>query len=469
MKNIKKLIACISVIFTLLIISGCHDELDQQPYSELAPGNFLSTEEGMNSVLASSYSEFQMQGFGYTFRVHTNIFTCGTAWPLGGGWEGGVGVPLTDFTWDASSSAVYNIWVKGFTAIRDANEVLRNLEKYSFSDDFKNRIKAEAMAIRGAMFNTLYTYYGTYPIITEDSDLTEGQPLASDEAARNQIESDLTTAQNLLPVDMPWGHADKGGVMGVLCKYYLNTKQWQKAADMASDIIALNKYELLPDYADIYHYFNEGNKEFLWAIPKTTTSFAVGLHINALGLPPSMGIPTWGARVFFFDDFVNSFHPDDKRKDQILTTYTVSGNTVDGLGQDKSISLKYIRDVTAPGTNEGNDVTLVRYADILLARAEALNELNGPSQEAINLIDQVRARAGIPLLGDPSGFNQGSLRDLILEERKFEFYYEDKRREDLIRHGKFISQAVSRGKNATQYHIYFPVPQAEVDANDQID
>src|SRR5690606_39797988 len=103
--------------------------------------------------------------------------------------------------------------------------------------------------------------------------------------------------------------------------------------------------------------------------------------------------------------------------------------------------------------NNGNDIPVVRYADILLSRAEALNELSGPNQESIDLINQVRTRAGIDNLQLASFSTKEQLRDHILAERGWEFFTEGKRREDLIRMGKFISGALSRGKNAKPTHV----------------
>jgi hypothetical protein len=101
-----------------------------------------------------------------------------------------------------------------------------------------------------------------------------------------------------------------------------------------------------------------------------------------------------------------------------------------------------------------------------LTKAEALNELNGPTQEALDLINFVRSRAGIANLALAAVSTKQILRDRILEERGKEFYTEAKRREDLLRHGKFVSFALARGiAGAANKHNLFPIPQAEMDAN----
>ena len=117
----------------------------------------------------------------------------------------------------------------------------------------------------------------------------------------------------------------------------------------------------------------------------------------------------------------------------------------------------------------GNDFPVVRYADILLSHAEALNELNGPTQEAVDLINQVRAKAGVPLLVLSDFAAKETLRDHILKERGWEFFSEELRRQDLVRHGKFIEYGKSRGKVAFDYQVLYPIPQSEIDRNSNLE
>jgi hypothetical protein len=144
-----------------------------------------------------------------------------------------------------------------------------------------------------------------------------------------------------------------------------------------------------------------------------------------------------------------------------------SNVTVNLLPNDNARCFKYW-DNNQVGNNSGNDVPIIRYADILLTRAEALNELNGPTTECFSLINQVRTRAGIPNLTLTDAGTKDIFRDAILRERGWEFVGEGKRREDLIRQGKFLTLATSRGvpaANINDNKLVFPIPQTEIDAN----
>ena len=124
-------------------------------------------------------------------------------------------------------------------------------------------------------------------------------------------------------------------------------------------------------------------------------------------------------------------------------------------------------DPNGSGDGQGNDIPDIRYSDILLSRAEALNELNGPVQESIDLINQVRSRAGASEIS-LADFSKQSLKSFILDERKREFFWEGKGREDQLRQDVFISKAVERGKLAQTFHVLFPIPQINLDANPKL-
>lgn len=466
-----------SHIYKLILIPfiigliACEKRLDEEVFSELAPTTLFTTEKGLISVLNASYAYAHRPGFQDSWAAyHLASMTTGEVWGQGGSieslWQSEI-----DFTWDSNHAHIQSQWIIYFNSIRDANIVLDNLDNEAFSSEFKQLIEAEAHFLRGWDYSELYNLFGPVPLYTSSTD----DPLltrSTEEEVKAFIEQELLAAVNTLPVQAPaYGRASKGAAMAVLCKYYLNTKQWQNAADIAQDIRDLGIYGLQPDYGQVFSIANEGNNEILWALPKDATSPTASQAIDALVFPPDYPRPytnniVFAARTYLFDDFVNSFDANDVRKNYIITEYesTNTGEIVPGLGDDRSFPYKIEFDPGAVGAAAGNDIPAIRYSDILLSHAEALNEISGPTQKAIDLINEVRLRAGIPLL-TLDGFTKDSLREAILQERAWELFFEGKRREDMIRHGIFISDAVSRGKNAKDFHVLFPIPQVELDAN----
>ncbi|MEZ4961234.1 MAG: RagB/SusD family nutrient uptake outer membrane protein [Saprospiraceae bacterium] len=461
----------ISIIMLLALVgfSSCEGPLDEEIYSQLAPSTLFTTEDGISSVLNSAYSyAHRDDGAAASWSsYYLGGNPAGEIWGAGGSIEV-LWVQLQDFTWDANHSQMLAAWTTFFNAIRDANIVLDNLGNPDFSAEFVSRATAEAHFIRGWSYSELYKLFGPLPVYTSSTD-DPLQARASDADTRALIEAELTTSMAGLPDDAAFGRATKGVAMSVLAMYYMNTKQWQKAADLTKDVIGLGKYALQANYSDVFALNNEGNSEMIWALTKAPLGSAANA-VQALTFPPNFPRPypnngVFAARTYLFDSFVNSFEATDTRKNMIITEWTTAtGDPVEGLGKNQSFPNKYEFDPNSAGFAAGNDIPMIRYSDILLSRAEALNEISGPSDEAVNLVNDVKNRAQATPLS-LAGLDKASLRDAILQERKWEFFHEGKTREFELRHDKFISNAVARGKNAKPHHVLFPIPQVELDAN----
>ena len=147
--------------------------------------------------------------------------------------------------------------------------------------------------------------------------------------------------------------------------------------------------------------------------------------------------------------------------------FTVDSPIVGATENNGPRILKWEVDPNRSGGDSGNDYAFFRYSHILLAKAEALNELNGPNQESIDLINQVRARdfdPDKPIALADFGSTQ-ELRDRILDERGFELLWEGYRRQDLIRTGHFLEAWTLKQADDGPYRKLFPIPQTQLDAN----
>ena len=168
-------------------------------------------------------------------------------------------------------------------------------------------------------------------------------------------------------------------------------------------------------------------------------------------------------------EFLELFEPEDERRDAFLFEYTnVDGETVQ-LGEDDVRSFKYPEYPNQGTSRSPDDFPFLRYADILLTRAEALNELNGPNAESVELLNMVRAVAGVSTFTVGDFGSADAFRDVLLDERGREFHTEALRRQDLIRHGVFIEMARDRGKPAEDYQVRYPIPQTEIERNPSLE
>ncbi|MBD1433268.1 RagB/SusD family nutrient uptake outer membrane protein [Sphingobacterium sp. DN00404] len=486
MKNTYKYICLVAM---LIGFTSCEKLLEVTPNSEFSPGNILTTEEGIKSLLFSAYAHQQTQT-GSKLTINTSEVCTDMAFNSGGA-ENATLLPIINFTWNSDLITFReDVWAPNYRSIRDANDVVENIDDVNTSDEKKKLYKAEARVLRAYAYTVLYSWFGRVPLRISNSqpgDLAR----ATDEEMRTFIETEITESIADLPdpgQEEAYGRINKGNASGILAKFYLNTKQWQKAADAALAVINFNYYTTTQyEFKDLFKIENElNNREMLFVLPCINETGGFGNWYMAGALPSGFKstpqIPEFvyvGSMANFATQyrlrtaFVNSMAPNDKRRSLICTSYINNNNvTVNILNDDNARSFKYW-DNTTVGNNGGSDVPLLRYADILLTRAEALNELSTtPPTECFTLINQVRTRAGLEGLTIANTPSKEDFRDAIFRERGWEFISEGKRREDLIRQGTFLSSAIARGVSpdlATPDKLLFPIPQIEVEANKLLD
>ncbi|WEK37446.1 MAG: RagB/SusD family nutrient uptake outer membrane protein [Candidatus Pseudobacter hemicellulosilyticus] len=476
----KHIILSLSIV-TLLTHTACEKMLDVVPLAEFAPENVLTTEAGIKAVLYSGYAGMQNPTPSRNI-INASEVTTDIGFNTGGA-ENLTMAQLINFTFDASLG-LFNadVWSPNYRTVRDVNTILESIEAANISDDLKKRYTAECKFLRGYAYEMLYKWFGPVPLrisTQQPSDLAR----ATDAEMRNQIEADLIAAIADLPdpgKEEAFGRANKGAAWALLAKYYLNTRQWEKANDACKAVMDYNYYSLFAEYQHMFEVANERSKEMILVQPARNEE-GFGNWYSAGALPanfkstPQIPAFTWVTGMANFATqyrirtaFINTFDlARDKRAILLVRTYVnISGATVDlTTTADNVRSLKYWDNATL-GNHSGNDIPVIRYADILLSKAEAMNEISGPTQDALDLINQVRERANLDDLTLADATSKDLLRDLILRERGWEFYSEGKRREDLLRQGKFISGAKARGIAAVaDKHVVYPIPQAEIDAN----
>ena len=463
-------------------IQGCKKFLDEEVYSQLAPENFLTTQEGLESVLFASYaSTANMLTNNSIYTIGLNEFTTDIMMQSGDTPEATI-LQYTNFQFHPTLDFLSMNFDVPYQGIRNANIVLESTDKAQVSDAQKKLYKAEARFLRAVNYFKLYSMFGALPLRTSTTqDLA--MPRATDAEMKTFIENELLAVIPDLPEtgkEVAYGRAHNNAARGFLMKLYMNTKQWQKAADMAQTLISTNKFKLYDQYVNMFKVENERNSEYIWVRPAKASVdrrnanawMAVTFPAN-FAKEPKSGLTfttTWSNfpnEMRILDAFYNSFEAGDVRQDLIISSYLDNtGKTISLLGNNDTRSFKYWPDPAGTGASHGNDIPEIRYADVLLSRAEALNEISGPSQAALDLLNEVRRRAkvGNKTLAELS--TKDAFRDHLFKERAWEFYQEGQRRPDMIRMDKFVSSALARGKkDAKPFHVLFPIPQVSLTAN----
>ena len=246
MKKIFVIVCIASMFFTL---PACEKILDVTPPSEFSSANVLTTEAGIKAVLFSSYANLQ-NPTPSRWLINNSEVTTDMAFNNGGG-ENLTLVQLINFTWDASLGTFRDdVWSPCYRGIRDANIVIDNVNKIDMPESTKKLFMAEAKFLRAYAYELLYKWFGPVPLRLSSETPSE-LARATDDEMKAAIESDLLAAVPDLPApgtEAAFARATKGAALGILAKYYLNTKQWQKAADASQQIIGLNYYQLYPAY-----------------------------------------------------------------------------------------------------------------------------------------------------------------------------------------------------------------------------
>ena len=475
--------------FSLLFVSpGCQDFLEEETFSQYDPAEFLQDESGVDALLTGAYSAMAVTN--YFMRDNYYIlgeFPTDMTWETGGGLNRLV-VPIIQFNWDPTTGFFNGQYGTFYTAIARANNVLAVVGSLPELDqETLDKIEGEVRFVRAFSYYMLHNLFGPTPIIEipaeasldEIERIGKETPRATEEEYRAYVENDLMTAIEKLPAEGVSSRGNQGNALGLLTKFYLNNKEWQKAADAAQQVLELN-YSLYEDYTDLFAVSGENNNEFIFRFECLLGSSQFNVYMPH-AFPPNYPIQTnwinFGAMFRTYTAFYETFEEQDLRRSLFVTEYTQIGDTeptllnrdAEGNPLDDARSFKFVPDPNAIGQENGNDIPYLRLADIILARAEALNEISGPTQESIDLINQVRARAQVApiVLGDYPTVE--SLRDFILAERGREFYSEGLRREDLIRHGKFIQQARDRGIAAQDHQVLYPLPQDQIDNNPNLE
>lgn len=471
----------------MLAMVGCSkDYLDKQPLDTINTENYPNNAEELVTVVNGAYQPLQWPKL-YNLRMwSTDIMAGNSIVGAGGGSDGIETQDMANFVTSTDNAGVLDLWRGPWPGILMSNIVLKTAPELDIDEAIKNRSMGEAYFLRAHYYFILARFFGDVPLITKpqssDGDLLPSRDPVEEVYA--QIISDLEAAAELLPAKSSYSGADlgrvpKGAAYGMLAKVHLTLGHYQEAVNYAAKVEELG-YALNENYADNFNYHNENSKESIFEVQYASDG---GFNFWSNENQASWASPFMGPRGSNFvagafgwnqptQEFVSQYEDGDKRKD--VTILYEGGPKFDGKDYTSSYSLtsyntrKFLVPLSEVSSYDNSPLNfpVLRYADVLLMRAEALNEL-GQTAEAETYLNMVRNRAGLDDI--QSGLSQEDFRKAVLHERRIELAFEGQRWFDLIRvnNGQYGLEFLhSIGKNnASQKHLLFPIPQIELDRN----
>jgi tetratricopeptide (TPR) repeat protein len=363
-------------------------------------------------------------------------------------------------------------WNDYYRTIFRTNQALNRIPAINMDGALKARLLAETRFIRALMYFDLDSFFGNIPLIITESTAETRSPQATPAQVEAQVIADLQAAIPDLPLS--YGSADKGRVtkgaaQALLAKMYMQQRKYTEASALFATIISSGQYSLVSNYLDNFTESNENNSESLFEVQYSGAVLDVGQgqdnsrSSEGYDRPNFFGPPVYSYAdvqprqwlTAAYTDSTTAFasgsstkHMIDPRRDvsiiSALNPDRFYGKTFSELGYNPSQQYwrKYLNDrtrTTPENFTSGINFRVIRYADVLLLQAEALNEL-GRTADAVALVKQVRDRVGLATAA-ASTFTQSSLRLYMRDERGRELAGEGQRWFDINRWGLLDNQA----------------------------
>lgn len=510
----KKIIYCIVLSISL---SACKKELDLQNPNAKTIDLYWKTEAdaiaGTNAIYNSLIQDgTYMRMFPALTDSRGDDFTGDSPW--------GDLVQVGNFTIPSNSGPVQWLWATHYQIVWRANQVIFKVPEITMNADLKKRLIGQAHFLRGLAYFNLAVTYKIVPLIKElPEDKTKYfPPTATEDEIWNQIFADFQAAKDALPVSYiglsgvdagQLGRATKGAATGMLGKAYLYREKWADAATQFNELVngtLKGTYKLVSDYRDNFKEINENNSESLFEVQFGQPDQVGGSVMNYGGEPnanwkqvSSTG-RTYAMDGYGYSDFLptrwiyNEFKlektKDGKSDPRLLATIASletadNSTTVYGKPWPFAATAIYPRKYTHDGLNwPGNDdqensginYRVLRYADVLLMYAEALNESNNTTA-AYDYIQQVRERVNLPDLKiTKPGMNKDQMRDQIVHERALELSVESIRINDIIRwkwlyNSTKLAELKAHDNDFNSWSAgkeYLPIPLSELNVNPNI-
>lgn len=480
----------IYLIGSLALLSqvGCSDYLDEMPISAETNDNAYMEATQIEAALSGTYESFQSSDYYVWDNVLLQDVRSDNYYA--GGDNAEEINPIDDLNIAPTNPRINKAWSNIYNAILKANTVLEKAPLVAdprLTEERRKQIIGEAKFLRAYHYYNLVTMWGGVPIVlvpTQSASPSETQyPRASVEAVYDQILRDLNDAIASLPdtygddASINKARATAGAAHALAAKAYMQMPA-QNPTLALEHIAAVEaskaKYKLI-NYAELFdgnHYNNDESIIEVQFIGGKEGNWAPQMH-----LPPSISGDSWRKFVTPSHDLINAF---DAEGDVVRKNATVMFEKVSWVDEfwfnasNSAIPFAY-KWKNASGWASSDRQYILRYGDIVLLKAEALNEtgdINGAAAE----VNKIRLRAQLPVLTPEQMSSKAVLKNTILKERRLELAQEAQRWTDLVRFGVAVSTMQNlveidlRSGSPVVYpmtaaKILLPIPQTEIDRN----
>jgi hypothetical protein len=476
-----------------LVVGGCSD-LEVTNPSQRTTDTFWRNEADAMTGLNAVYNGLQANGvFGrwiwLTLDARSDIGTSRSPWTDLQNWTKTVLV-TSDF---GPNAEMYNHHYQG---IFRANQVIANVPEIEMDAALRARIVAEAKFLRAVYYNNLAILFGNVPIVLEPSEAGQFPETRQRAEVFAQAITDATEAAAVLPESYDggdMGRATKGAANALIGRAQIQQQKWAEAAAAFGEVVSSGEYALAPTYAENFRVEGDNNSEAVFEVqfggPSVLAQGTRGQNISKLVGPPGAGFTDVQPTEWYFQRFFaerGAGNPDPRLDATIfynkpggMDVYTIpfaeryptgfKDTPIDKTYFWKKHGEYYIGRVDQDWDSAIN-LKVIRYADVLLYYAEALNEA-GQGAMALTHLNAVRSRVGLP--GVPGGLSQDAMRRAIEHEMLMELGWENHRFQYLARHDMLKKDLLLPHDNDFIFWVegkseLLPIPQTEVDLNPNV-
>jgi starch-binding outer membrane protein, SusD/RagB family len=512
----------------LLAATACHD-LTEVPYTQVTDQNFNPTAKDIGSLIAPAYTPLRSLWMGWYGNIDTQEESSDellTPVRPNGWYDGGTYIRMHQHRWDSHQGQPSSLWGNSFAGINAANRVIYQIESGMIPMDDSAKVKtvAELKSVRAYNYSLLLDNFGNVPIVT-DFTSTDLPTQSTRAQVYDFVVKELTDAiPHLSEVTgtPTYGRMTKWAALGILARVQLNaevytgTPHFDQVLALTQQIIDGNKYKLEASYRAPFARTNDKSVENIWAVPYDAinakeSSFHMKTLKPELRFVFNMQAQPWGGSASN-PQFIDTYDPADKR----LSDTWLMGPQFDNAGHGYNF-VKFVPSITQTDFNNGFpvwkyeiyagetgssdvDYPIVRYAEVLMMKAEALLR-TGQADAAAAIVTQVRQRdfPTDPTKATVTGAQllQGSVYDYgwddtdgvvktaaggtpvanggadvkygrFLDELGWEFAVEGHRRSDLVRFGVYTTKKWFNHVPNGDYRAIFPIPSGVLNTNSNL-